>query len=150
MLPVTLVFFLITKRLVGLRVMPMVELQGLDVPELGTVGYQIEDPKFSENRYRHADPRPASVPPNLGKVFTIQVEGIDLDVMRKIWSDHCQIGDRPPMSEFKAVYPYMTTVRENRFRFRGGEPETVRTSLERLFQEGARGSPVKARVEEAP
>jgi ammonium transporter, Amt family len=147
-LPVTLVFFLITKRLVGLRVMPMVELQGLDVPELGTVGYQIEDPKFSENRYRHADPRPASVPPNLGKVFTILVEGIDINLMRKIWSDHCQIGDKPPVAEFKAVYPYMTTVRENRFRFRGGEPETVRTSLERLFQEGAWGSPVKARVEE--
>jgi ammonium transporter, Amt family len=148
-LPVTLVCLLIIRRLVGLRVMPMVELQGLDVPELGTVGYQVEDPKFSENRYRYTDPRPASVPPNLGKVFTIHVEGIDLDVMRKIWSDHCQIGDKPPVAEFKAVYPYMTTVRENRFRFRGGEPETVRTSLERLFQEGAWGSPVKASVEES-
>ena len=43
----------------------------------------------------------------------------------------------------------MTTVRENRFRFRGGDLETVRLSLERLFQEGAWGSPVKACVEES-
>ncbi len=117
------------------------------MPELGTVGYQVEDPKFQESRYRYADPRPASVPPNLGRVFTIQVDGIDLGLMRKIWSDHCQVGDKPPMAEFKAVYPYMTTVRDNRFHFRGGEPEQVRTSLERLFQEGAWGSPVKASVE---
>jgi hypothetical protein len=148
-IPVTLVCLLVVKKLAGLRVIPIVELQGIDVPELGTVGYQVEDPKFPESRYRHADPRPASVPPNLGRVFTIQVEGIDVDLMRKIWSDHCQIGDKPPLAEFKAVYPYMTTVRDNRFRFRGGEPETVRTSLERLFQEGAWGSPVKASVEDA-
>ena len=43
----------------------------------------------------------------------------------------------------------MTTVRDNRFRFRGGDPETVRGSLERLFKEGAWGSPVTARVDEA-
>ena len=35
------------------------------------------------------------------------------------------------------------------FRFRGGDPETVRASLERLFKEGAWGSPVTARVDEA-
>ena len=147
-LPVAFVFLLIVRRLVGLRVIPMVEIQGLDVPELGTVGYLVEDEKFAENRYRYVDPRPANVPPNLGKVFTIRVEGIDLELMRKIWSDHCQIGDRPPTADFKAVYPYMTTVTDNRFRFRGGDPEAVRLSLERLFKEGAWGSPVQARVEE--
>jgi Amt family ammonium transporter len=148
-LPVTLVFMLVVRRFVGLRVIPMVERQGLDVPELGTVGYLVEDEKFSENRYRYVDPRPADVPPNLGKAFTIRVDGIALELMRKIWSDHCQIGDRPPTADFKAVYPYMTTVRDNCFRFRGGDPETVRASLERLFKEGAWGSPVQARLEDA-
>ena len=126
----------------------MVELQGLDVPELGTLGYLIEDAQTPENRYRAIDPRAASQPPDLGKTFTVRVDGIDQGLMRKIWSDHCQIGDRPAVAEFKAVYPYMTTVRDNRFRFRGGDPETMRASLERLFQEGAWGSPVKADVEE--
>jgi len=148
-LPVTFVFLLLVRRFAGLRVIPIVEMQGLDVPELGTVGYLVEDEKFAENRYRYVDPRPANVPPNLGKVFTVRVEGIDPELMRRIWSDHCQIGDRPPTDDFKAVYPYMTTVTDNRFRFRGGEPEAVRLSLERLFKEGAWGSPVQARVEEA-
>jgi len=148
-LPVTLVFLLVTRRFFGLRVIPMVELQGLDVPELGTLGYLIEDAQSPENRYRSIDPRAASRPPDLGKLFTIRVDGIDQGLMRKIWSDHCQIGDRPAVAEFKAVYPYMTTVRDNRFRFRGGDPETMRASLERLFREGAWESPIKASVEEA-
>ena len=148
-LPVTLIFLLIVRRCIGLRVIAVVEEQGLDVPELGTVGYHEEDAKFEGSRYRYVDPRPASVPPNLGKVFTVRVEGIDQDLMRKIWSDHCQIGNRQPTAEFKAVYPYMTTLSDNRFRFRGGDPETVRLSLERLFKEGAWGSPVTARVDES-
>ncbi|HVS38904.1 MAG TPA: ammonium transporter, partial [Gemmataceae bacterium] len=147
-LPVTFAFLLLVRRCIGLRVIAVVEEQGLDVPELGTVGYHEEDAKFNESRYRYVDPRPASVPPNLGKAFTIRVQGIDLELMRKIWSDHCQIGNRQPTAEFKAVYPYMTTVRDNQFRFRGGDPETVRVSLERLFKEGAWGSPVTARVDD--
>ena len=31
----------------------------------------------------------------------------------------------------------MTTLRDNRFRFRGGDPEAVRAGMERLFKEGA-------------
>ncbi len=147
-LPVTLAFLMTVRRFVGLRVIAVVELEGLDVPELGTVGYHEEDAKFQDSRYRYVDPRPASLPPNLGKVFTVRVEGIDPVLMRKIWSDHCQIGNRQPTADFKAVYPYMTTVTDNRFRFRGGDPETIRASLERLFKEGAWGSPVQAHVEE--
>ena len=97
-------------------------------------------------RHRPAAGQPAAGP---GQVVHVRVDGIDQGLMRKIWSDHCQIGDKPAAAEFKAVYPYMTTVRDNRFRFRGGDPETMRASLERLFREGAWGSPVKASVEEA-
>ena len=63
-LPVTLIFLLVVRRFVGLRVIPMVELQGLDVPELGTLGYLIEDAQSPENRYRAIDPRrqPAAGP----------------------------------------------------------------------------------------
>ena len=56
-LPVTLIFLLIVRRYVGLRVIAVVEQQGLDVPELGTLGYQVEDAKFADSRYRYVDPR---------------------------------------------------------------------------------------------
>ncbi len=143
-LPVTLIFMLIVRRLVGLRVIPMVEMQGLDVPELGTLGYSVEDAKFPENRYRSSDPRPASVPPDLGRIFTIRVDGIDQQARcARFGPTHGRRSGRlkPATADFKAVYPYMTTVRENRFQFRGGDPETVRASLERLFQEGAWEAP---------
>ena len=71
-LPVTLIFLLVVRHYFGLRVIAVVEQQGLDVPELGTLGYQVEDAKFADSRYRYVDPRSASVPPDLGKVFTVR------------------------------------------------------------------------------
>ena len=64
-LPVTLIFLLVVRRFFGLRVIPMVEMQGLDVPELGTLGYLIEDAQSPENRYRRHRPaagQPAARP----------------------------------------------------------------------------------------
>ena len=45
--------------------------------QICTLGYQVEDAKFADSRYRYVDPRSASVPPDLGKVFTVRVDGID-------------------------------------------------------------------------
>jgi hypothetical protein len=60
------------------------------------------------------------------------------------WSQMCQPGSQP--AEFRTVYPYVTTVKGNRFTFRGGDQETMRSSIQKLFQ--ARLNPqVKARVE---
>jgi hypothetical protein len=41
----------------------------------------------------------------------------------------------------------MTTVQGNRFRFRGGDPTTIRDNLERLLREKTQGQPVQVRVE---
>ncbi|MBV9124465.1 MAG: ammonium transporter [Planctomycetes bacterium] len=149
-LPLAYGFFWVLGRLVGNRVSAQVELQGLDVPELGALGYILFDPKVPESRviiHYPAEPRPASVPPNGGKRFDVLIEGAEVTVLTKTWSDLCQIGDRSPPVEFKAVYPYMTTMQGNRFRFRGGDPQAIRTNLEKLFQERITGSPVRARLE---
>ena len=47
------------------------------------------------------------------------------------WSEMCQAGSQPP-PEFRAVYPFVTTVRDGRFRFRGGDPAAMRDKLEQL------------------
>ena len=52
-----------------------------------------------------------------------------------VWSSLCQSGPLPPPPEFKEVYPFVTTVKGNRFRFRGGDPARLSASLERLYHQ---------------
>ncbi|HJT75685.1 MAG TPA: ammonium transporter [Gemmataceae bacterium] len=149
-LPVAYGFFWVVNRLVGNRVGVQAELQGLDVPELGALGYITHDPKVPEGRlivHTHAEPRPARVPPNGEKRFAVLVEGVENDVLAQAWSDLCRMGNYPPPPEFREVYPYMTTLQGNRFAFRGGNPLTVRASLERLLQDQFKDRPVRARLE---
>ena len=57
-----------------------------------------------------------------------------MDKVMHAWSDMCQTGDKPPSAEFEAIYPHLTTVHGNRFRFRSGNPQNVRESLLKLFR----------------
>src|SRR5205807_68232 len=114
--PVAYGFFWVMDRLVGNRVSAPVEFQGLDVPQLGALGYITQDPKVPEGRMilqLPSEPRPASVPPDGNKRFTVLVEGPDVDMLARIWSELCQTGEQPPPPEFRAVYPYMTTLQGN-------------------------------------
>ena len=52
-----------------------------------------------------------------------------------------------PTPEFSAVYPYVTTVQGNRFRFRGGDRVKMRGHLLRLFSDSL-GMTVRAHVED--
>jgi hypothetical protein len=47
------------------------------------------------------------------------------------------------------VYPYLTTVQGNRFRFRGGDPENVSRNLTNLFAERLPNRRIEARLERA-
>jgi Amt family ammonium transporter len=148
--PVACGFFWVLGKLVGNRVGSQAELLGLDVPELGALGYINQDPKVPESRmviHQPAEPRSATVPPNGQKRFAILVEGVEVELLTQTWSDLCRSGTHPPPPEFRAVYPYMTTVQGNRFRFRGGNPVGIRDSLERLFQEQIKGRPIRVRLE---
>jgi Amt family ammonium transporter len=142
-----LMFWLLNK-LVGNRVNPEVEVQGLDVPELGVLGYVSEDPKTPEGHVSHPpkEPHRASAPPN-GQRFTVVVEGLEPRLLRELWSDLCQPGEQPPLEDFRAVYPYLTTLEGKTFTFRGGDPEAMRDALARLLRRNVRGVAVGARVD---
>jgi hypothetical protein len=74
------------------------------------------------------------VPPNGVERFSVLLDGADNDRLIKVWSSLCQAGATPPDPEFLAVYPYLTTVQGNRFRFRGGDAGKLRDNLLKLFQ----------------
>jgi Amt family ammonium transporter len=143
-----LIFALIGKWIGSNRVPREVELMGLDVPELGVPAYQQAANPLPTLAARSAEPRPASYPISSGgQRFSIIVEGVDSPTLIGAWSALCQIGEQPPSEEFTQVYPYLTTVTGNRFRFRGGDPAQIRENLSRLFETAIPGKPITARIE---
>jgi hypothetical protein len=93
------------------------------------------------------EPRAASVPPNGVQHFTAVVDGAENRDLIQTWSDLCQNGPAPPDPLFRAVYPHMTTVQGNRFRFRGGDPAAIKNNLERLFRDRMRNSGLRVHIE---
>lgn len=134
--PVAFVFFWIVDKIIGNRVSAEVELQGLDVPEMGVLGYINEDPKTPEGHVTHAsaDPRPAVRPPDGVKRFTIYIEGAESEALTRAWSDLCKPSNKPPSPEFLAIYPKMTTMRGNQYKFRGGDPGEMSSKLVSVLQ----------------
>jgi len=121
------------------------ENEGLDYTEHGEVGFDfggLDTMPLSKS----SEPKSAKVPPG-GKRFEVIVEGIENGGLIQAWSKLCQPSDGPVDPDFKAVYPFVTTVQGNRFRFRGGDPKTLSASIQKLFQTKL-GKPIKVRVEE--
>ncbi len=148
-IPVALLMFKVMDLLIGNRVSAEVELAGLDVHEMGVLGYISEDPKAPEGHVLHAsaEPKTATVPRDGGERFTVVVEGVAADKLAHVWSDLCQPSGRPVTADFIAVYPHMTTFQGNRFRFRGGDPRQVRECLERLLHGALNNGSLKVYVE---
>jgi hypothetical protein len=124
------------------------ESEGLDRSAHGEVGFDLGPALELAPERPPQEPRPASVPPDGKQRFTVVVEGVDADRLIEAWSGLCQTGAGPPSAEFLAVYPNVTTVQGNRFRFRGGDPQRMREDLVRLF-ERAVGGTVRAYVDPA-
>jgi ammonium transporter, Amt family len=113
---------------------------GLDQVAHGEAGFDF-GPSLDVVAERSApEPRSAAMPPDGQERFTVQVDGADDDKLIHVWSDLCQAGAKPPEPEFLTVYPYLTTVQGNRFRFRGGDPVVMRDSLQKLFQKHLGGA----------
>jgi ammonium transporter, Amt family len=110
------------------------ENEGLDRVAHGEVGFDFGPAIDVAPDRVFAEPRAATVPPNGDERFTVVVEGADSDRLIQTWSSLCQTGAAPPDPEFLAVYPYLTTVQGNRFRFRGGDAAKIRDNLLKLFQ----------------
>jgi Amt family ammonium transporter len=123
------------------------ENEGLDRAAHGEVGFDLGLALEAIAEKPSLEPRPASVPPNGKRHFTIVVEGVPDKELIHAWSELCQTSATPPAPEFRMVYPYVTTVQRNRFNFRGGDPSLMRENLERLFQKRLEGSPIRTHVE---
>jgi ammonium transporter len=130
----SLILVKVIDQLMGFTVEAKEETEGLDRIEHGEVGFDLGLALESVPEVPAHEPRPALVPPNGQKRFTVVVEGADAAELKNTWSDLCGAGAAPTPAEFRALYPYMTTVQGNRFRFRGGDPKVMSENLRHLLQ----------------
>ncbi len=146
---VTLILVKVIDVVFGFNLDTKAETDGLDQSEHGEVGFDF-GPSLAEMPSEAAlhEPRPASVPPNGKRHFTVVVDGPSKGELMHAWSNLCQANSAPPTTEFKAVYPYVTTVQGNRFNFRGGDPSHMRETMQRLFQNRLEGAAVRTHVED--
>ncbi len=145
----SLVLVKLVDILIGFTTDADAESAGLDQTEHGEVGFDFGlafESVPGTSAVTH-EPRPAIVPPNGHTRFTVVVEGADTGALTHTWSDLCQTGAEPPPPQFRAIYPFVTTVQGNRFRFRGGDPKRMSENLRLLFQHKLGGSAVNVHVE---
>jgi hypothetical protein len=122
------------------------EEEGLDTTEHGEVGFDIGPALLTAADRPGPMPRAAVAPPSGGKRFSLTVEGVNSTLLHKAWSDLCQATATPPSGEFKLIYPNVSTVSGNKFRFSGGDSSAARDAMTRLLQRSL-GSGIKVSVE---
>jgi ammonium transporter len=144
---VTLILVKSIDLMFGFCLPAIAENEGLDQSQHGEVGFDLGPAQESVSEQHALEPRPAAIPPDGKQRFTVVVEGADNGDLIHAWSGLCQAGPKPPTPEFRAVYPYITTVQGNRFRFRGGDPGFLSKNLKSLFQEQFKDRPIRAYVE---
>ena len=139
----TLVLLIIVDSLFKIRALHEEEIPGLDISQHSERAYRIDGGEAVA--FFSLEPKPASLPPISWDRFTIELDGVDADLMRDRWRSLCKEDGAAPTAEFKNVYSHVSTIRGNQFKFRGGEPETLRASLENLFRPVAPAA--RARIE---
>jgi ammonium transporter, Amt family len=137
---VTAILVLLIDKTIGFTVSAKDEAAGLDLSQHGEVGVDV-GPELDGHLASKEPKSAASPPPNGGsKKFAISVSGATEQQLIAAWSQLCQSGEGPPSKEFAAVYPYVTTVSGNTFRFRGGDPVALKTALQKLFADKLGGT----------
>jgi Amt family ammonium transporter len=145
---VTLVLVKVIDALLGFNADAKAETDGLDQSEHGEVGFDFGPTLAAVASEVSYEPRPASAPPNGKRQFTVIVDGPAKADLMHAWSNLCQANDGPIAPDFRAVYPNVTTVQGNRFRFRAGDPNLMRDTMQRMFQDRLRDIRVRAHVED--
>jgi ammonium transporter len=131
--------------LVGFVVTREAETEGLDRAEHGETGFDFGYSYDTASLADNVEPRAAIVPPAGTGRFQIVVEGVTNGDLIHAWSEMCQ-PSASPAPEFKAVYPFVTTVQGNRFKFRGGDQEAMKANLQALFERTLK-KPLRVKVE---
>ncbi len=135
------------KFTVGIRVSKEEELEGLDIGEHGMeayAGFTMGGDVGVGSAAAQIGVAPAYKSDGAQR-FSVVVEGPATKDLITVWSDLC--GKPAAAAEFKSIYPYVTTVQGNKFRFRGGDPSTMVDGLKKIFSTASKGTPVTARVE---
>ncbi len=133
---------------IGFTVKPDAEAVGLDLSQHNETGMDM-GPDVDAGAVVTM-PKAANTPPGLtnghSKRFTVVIEGVAAKDLHKAWEELCKPTEEGPSKEFAAIYPYLTTVKGNLFRFRGGDPVTIKETLKSLF-ESALDTTVQTHVE---
>ena len=122
------------------------ENEGLDLTEHGELGFDLSVGYDSIPTHAGAEPKSAKAPPGQ-KRFEVVIDGIENGNLIKAWSELCVPSEEPIDVDFKAVYPFVTTVQGNRFRLRGGDPASLSSHIQKLFSRKL-GKQIKVHVEE--
>lgn len=123
------------------------EVVGLDETEHGETGFDFGPSLNTVVGASQATPKAANFPPNRKpKHFTLTVKGPDEKVLHETWSKLCQ-GNSDSNPDMKKVYPFITTLTGNSFRFRDGDPNQMKDSLERALKTDLNGSLTKVFIE---
>jgi len=134
---VTTVLVLLIDYTIGFTVKPAAEAEGLDLSQHNETGMDV-GPDVDAGAVVTI-PKAASTPPGMtngqAKRFTVVVEGVAAKDLQKAWEELCKPKEGGPSKEFAAVYPYLTTVKGNLFRFRGGDAIRIKESIRILFQD---------------
>lgn len=144
---VTWLLTLLVELLGRLTVDRVAENDGLDRSEHGGIGFDLGHEMSLKPGVARAEPRAASEPPDGILRYSMIVDGIDTDELTRVWSTLCQVSTQQPSPEFRRVYACVTTMNGTRFRFRGGEPQSLREDLERLLRDRLRSASVRVRLE---
>jgi ammonium transporter len=131
----------------GFTLKPEDERDGLDYAVHGEAAFDFGLAAEQSSAADVPEPRSALVPPSQGNRFTVVLEGGNNGELMHVWSELCKASEQPPTSEFRSVYPHVTTVQGNRFRFRGGDPGSISSNLAKLFEKQLPGRKLVAKVE---
>jgi Amt family ammonium transporter len=154
------VFFKVLDRVMGLRVSPEVELEGLDLAETGVLAYHgfvrepeepvvvtppewipsARIPQLVETMLRK--PSPTDHEPQTSTVveerpsarlYSVILENANPERAKRRWERLCHEPHQAP-PEFHEVYRHLVSFDGREFVFRGGDPERMRKAVERLFE----------------
>ncbi len=121
---------------IGFTVKLEAEAEGLDLSQHNETGMDV-GPDVDAGAVVTM-PKAASAPPSMtnghSKRFTVVIEGVAAKDLHKAWEELCKPKEEGPSKEFAAIYPYLTTVKGNLFRFRGGDPVVMKEKLKSLFE----------------